>query len=252
MKKILYGGVGVLVLAAVCGIAFSRLSSGRPDEVVIRSAAAAQAEVAAAETDRPDEEQAWYELPEEEAEDVLSGTEEDDEFPEEDPSEEEAGEEEDWTLEEKGFSAIETSIRKAIRNRNYILENSDVQFLGWNDVAGLSSDEINMACQEIYARHGYRFEKKQVLSYFQAKDWYDATVSPSDFQAAKVFGEAEKYNVKYLNSLVTVKGLSGMGKASSKKRVDSYGYENGYSKLSFKLKKGSLSKKNGYYEVTAI
>ena len=251
MKKILYGGLGVLVLAAVFGGVLARMNSGREDEVVIRAGAVAGAEApAAAEAQEADVEPAWYELAEEAGE-APAGTEADDEFPEEDPVEE-SGEDEDWTLEEKAFSAIETSIRKGIRNRNYILENSDVQFLEWNDVRGLSSDEISMACQEIYARHGYRFEKKQVLRYFQAKSWYDAAVSPSDFQAEQVFGEAEKYNVKYLKSLVTVKGLDGMGKAPSKKKVDSYGYENGYSRLSFKLKKGSLTKKNGYYEVTAV
>ena len=182
-------------------------------------------------------ETAWYEEPAEEPEEI-------------------SGEdvlEEDWTIDDEGtVTMILTSIRKGIQNRNYILKNSDTQFLEWSDVKGLTAEEIRMARNEIYARHGYTFKKKQVLNYFKAKKWYKAETDPASFKAEKVFNEAEKYNVKYLESLEPVAGLANLGTVSAKKKVEAYGFENGYSRLSFKLKKGSLVKKNGYYEVTAV
>lgn len=180
-------------------------------------------------------------------------------LPEEESGEEETDETEETDLEveiDEGVIIVEAAvsvsgISSGIRKRDYVIKKSNSEDLGWSDVKKFTKEELNLARNEIYARRGYKFKNKDILNYFKGKKWYKPTVDPKDFSES-VFNAHEKYNVNYLQSLVTVSGKSDLSKASSKKKVDSYGYEQGHSKLSFKIKKGTLKKKSGYYIVDAV
>ena len=144
-----------------------------------------------------------------------------------------------------------SGVIKKYKKQDYILKKSNKKQLKWEDVKGLSEEELRYAKNEIYARHGYIFKADDLKKYFKSKKWYKGTVKASKFDES-VFNKYERYNVKYLKSVKTASGQGSLSTASSKKKIDSYGYVDGHSKLSFVLKKGTLKEKDGYYEVKAV
>lgn len=55
---------------------------------------------------------------------------------------------------------------------DYILADSCSRYLNWQDLYGLSAQELYLAEQEIYARHGYTFSEWDVQEYFDNREWY--------------------------------------------------------------------------------
>ena len=80
----------------------------------------------------------------------------------------------------------------------YILPYSDTQKLTESDLYGLSDEELRLARNEIYARHGRKFSDKKLQEYFDSKSWYYGTISPSDW-SEKNLNSIETYNVKFIS-----------------------------------------------------
>jgi len=55
---------------------------------------------------------------------------------------------------------------------DYILPDSCSEYLNWSDLSELSSQELFLAKQEIYARYGQRFDDPDLNEYFCAQTWY--------------------------------------------------------------------------------
>lgn len=64
----------------------------------------------------------------------------------------------------------------------YILENSDSQYLTRSDLEGLSANDCRLARNELYARYGRRFKDEDMQDYFDACSWYQGVIEPDDFQ----------------------------------------------------------------------
>lgn len=62
----------------------------------------------------------------------------------------------------------------------YILENSATTYLTESDLVGLSAEELRLARNEIYARHGFIFGPKDLQSYFEKQSWYKPNPNYSD------------------------------------------------------------------------
>lgn len=58
-----------------------------------------------------------------------------------------------------------------------ILPTSSIEYLDKADVAFLTDEELRLARNEIYARHGYIFKDEELSAYFMAKDWYVPTTT---------------------------------------------------------------------------
>ena len=58
----------------------------------------------------------------------------------------------------------------------------------------MDPQELTYARNEIYARHGYIFQSKELAEYFSRKDWYHPD---SEFDES-TFNEYEKYNSRYI------------------------------------------------------
>lgn len=82
-------------------------------------------------------------------------------------------------------------------NSEYILPQSSTAYLTESDLTGLTADELQMAINEIYARHGRRFNKESVQEYFDSMSWYTGTVDPDDFDTA-VLNTYETANIALL------------------------------------------------------
>lgn len=61
---------------------------------------------------------------------------------------------------------------KGNENESYILEHSATTHLTDEDLKPLSKDELRLARNEIYARHGFIFKAEDLATYFSEKSWY--------------------------------------------------------------------------------
>ena len=83
---------------------------------------------------------------------------------------------------------------------DYIIPYSNQRLLGESDVAGLSLREINYAKNEIYARHGRKFDSQELQNYFNSKSWYHGTIEPENFTES-MLSDIEKKNAEYLSKV---------------------------------------------------
>lgn len=74
-----------------------------------------------------------------------------------------------------------TAISNNASASEYILKDSSSRYLTKDDLQGLSADECRLARNEIYARHGRKFDDEGLQSHFNSCSWYQGTIAPSDF-----------------------------------------------------------------------
>lgn len=79
----------------------------------------------------------------------------------------------------------------------YILPESSERALTDADVQGMSYDDLQMAINEIYARHGRIFGTESVQNYFEGKSWYKGTTDADHFSDS-VFSSVENQNIQFL------------------------------------------------------
>lgn len=82
-------------------------------------------------------------------------------------------------------------------NQDYILPDSSSRILSDSEVSVLSKEELRLARNEIYARHGRKFDDVQLQSYFDSKSWYKGTIDPADFSES-MLSEIEKKNIELI------------------------------------------------------
>ena len=82
----------------------------------------------------------------------------------------------------------------------YILPQSAERRLTETDLEGLSHQELCLARNEIYARHGRRFKNKDIAAYFAEKDWYYPSIDGSVFDANQnsYLSGDELYNATFM------------------------------------------------------
>ena len=84
----------------------------------------------------------------------------------------------------------------AIDDDTYIFPNSDTEYLTNSDLSGMSKSEINLAKNELYARHGRKFKSKELQEYFESKDWYVPKYSPKQWDKKGDSFFFNKYEIK--------------------------------------------------------
>lgn len=89
---------------------------------------------------------------------------------------------------------------------DYILPYSDSTYLTEEDLDGLTKDELRLACNELYARHGRKFKDADYQAYFNSKSWYHGTVDPEDFNDTAVFNQYELANRDFIIAYEKEKG----------------------------------------------
>lgn len=110
-----------------------------------------------------------------------------DEFEQEEYVEDEYSEDVENTLEEDSWN----------EEAYFILPESGSRKLKKADVENLSLEDLRLARNEIYARHGYIFESEDLNEYFLSQAWYTPMVYGSEFDEA-VLNKYEKYNARYI------------------------------------------------------
>ncbi len=79
----------------------------------------------------------------------------------------------------------------------YILPTSGILPLDWEELAGLSDNELWLAENEICARHGKMFENSYLQWYFDRCTWYEGTVSEAEFDEG-MLSQTEEDNLSLL------------------------------------------------------
>lgn len=98
-----------------------------------------------------------------------------------------------------GFSLI---TEKAETNKNikskteeqYICPYSSERLLTENDLYNKTSKELRIMRNEIYARHGYIFQSKDLREYFSSKSWYSEKYNDVSF----LLTEIEERNILFI------------------------------------------------------
>ena len=98
----------------------------------------------------------------------------------------------------QAVTALILDIQSGVTGGDYILPDSNSRYLTESDIQYLSIREINYAKNEIYARHGRRFQSQELQNYFNSKSWYRGTIEPSDFQQS-VLNDYEKKECRLLS-----------------------------------------------------
>lgn len=75
----------------------------------------------------------------------------------------------------------------------YILPESASRLLTEADLANLTQEDLRIARNEIYARHGRKFLDEGLQEYFNGKSWYNGTIEPDDFKE-DMLSEIERTN----------------------------------------------------------
>lgn len=84
----------------------------------------------------------------------------------------------------------------------YMFPDSDTEYIT-SDLSKMSTAELQYAINEIYARHGLKFSKKENKERFEKKKWYRAAV---DDQESISLNTYEKKNVDVLASELKKRG----------------------------------------------
>lgn len=85
------------------------------------------------------------------------------------------------------------------RSAEYILMDSSTRELTSSDLYGMSSEQLELARNEIYARHGRKFDDPDIRAYFEAQSWYNGVIEPEDF-TEDMLSEIEKRNIQFIKS----------------------------------------------------
>lgn len=80
---------------------------------------------------------------------------------------------------------------------SYILPDSSSRELTIADISGLSHDQLELARNEIYARHGRKFTNPTLQNYFNSQAWYTGTIEPEDF-TDDMLSDVEKSNIQFI------------------------------------------------------
>ena len=75
----------------------------------------------------------------------------------------------------------------------YILPESASRLLTEADLENLTQEDLRIARNEIYARHGTKFLDEGLQEYFNGKSWYNGTIEPDDFKE-DMLSEIERTN----------------------------------------------------------
>ena len=95
----------------------------------------------------------------------------------------------------KDSSKNNSSSSNSSASSDYVLPGSSSQYLSASDVKNLSSYQLMIARNEIYARHHRKFDSADLQIYFDKKSWYSGTIEPSDFDEKNELSQIEKKNI---------------------------------------------------------
>ncbi len=115
---------------------------------------------------------------------------------------------ENRTYYEDGLSLAGTYTRESesdLSTCEYVFPSSDVSILSLDDCTNMNELECKIARNEIYARHGRRFNDESLQAYFDVCSWYNGTTEAEDF-TQDMLSEVELANLQTINEYESMMG----------------------------------------------
>lgn len=135
-----------------------------------------------------------------------------------------------WIAENVSLTSGGTALSSL--SEDSIFPQSSTEYLESSDLETCSPDELQMAINEIYARHHRRFVLQDVQEYFDSKSWYTGYIEAEDFDVSVMNGY-EGYNIDLMvkalqqkTDLEQASGGTGSGTSSASAgttTLDAYG-----------------------------
>lgn len=88
----------------------------------------------------------------------------------------------------------------------YVFADSDAYEIYEEDCEGLTALECRIAKNEIYARHGRRFNDESLQDYFDSCSWYEGYIEPEDF-TEDMLSDVERANLQVIGSYEAYMGF---------------------------------------------
>lgn len=87
-------------------------------------------------------------------------------------------------------------------SKDFVFADSNTRYLTRDEVIEISDTDLRIARNEIYARHGRKFNDETLQTYFNSKSWYTAKYSATEFDALgnSLFNNYEITNLELLSS----------------------------------------------------
>lgn len=84
--------------------------------------------------------------------------------------------------------------------KSYVVSDSDKEYLDKESIKSMDDKTLRLAINEIFARHGRKFNDKELQSFFDGKDWYKPKYTPDEFDKKQnsILNEVEKKNLQIL------------------------------------------------------
>jgi len=83
--------------------------------------------------------------------------------------------------EDKTVTPATSPREKSEYSGHFVIPDSDIRYVDDSDLIGLSSWELFVARNEIYAWHGRGFKNEDLRTYFADQDWYVERYTPEEF-----------------------------------------------------------------------
>ena len=71
-------------------------------------------------------------------------------------------------------------------SKAYVISGSDSELISRDSLKNMSDEDLRLAINEIYARHGRKFDDEELQNYFNSKDWYEGKIDASDFKESEL------------------------------------------------------------------
>ena len=104
----------------------------------------------------------------------------------------------DTTADDRSSNDTSSNTTTTVSNSDYVLPDSDSQVYSDDVINSLSKNQLAIARNELYARHGYIFHTNQAMkNYFNNKNWYVPSVENQDDITLNSY---EKANLKKIQA----------------------------------------------------
>ena len=90
----------------------------------------------------------------------------------------------DADITDDGDGQTDSEPQDNTQQSEYVLPESDSRYYTYDELSGLSQQELLLARNEIYARHGWIFENEQLKAHFESCSWYEGTVESYNFDSS--------------------------------------------------------------------
>ncbi len=94
-----------------------------------------------------------------------------------------------------------------VYNDYYVLPDSSYYYYSYGELSGMSTYDLYIARNEVFARHGRMFNRSDLQDYFNAQAWYQPLYTPSQFDSmGNMLTDAERSNVIVMKQVEADKG----------------------------------------------